>query len=196
MRDCSCSRPRASRSARWPGWLAPRSISRSTPRSVFAQACSTGRMVRRQSAGSRRYCSPPRRHSSRAGSSGATHRKLQVAACSAWRRLSAATLSRCAPPCFRSNSSAACWHSGRAWRSAAKGRRCRWGPRSAICVGVCSSSAPAMPGCCWLPARARASLPHSTRRSRARSSCSRSSCGVSSCASPWRRLRHAARRWP
>ena len=37
----------------------------------FAQACSTGRMVRRQSAGSCRYCSPPRRHSSRAGSSGA-----------------------------------------------------------------------------------------------------------------------------
>ena len=38
------------------------------------------------------------------------------------------------PPCFRSNSLAACSHSERAWRWGAKGRRCRWARRSGICA--------------------------------------------------------------
>ena len=51
--------------------------------------------------------------------------EARAAACSASRRLSAATRALRAPRCCRSSSSAACSRSARASRSAAKGRPCR-----------------------------------------------------------------------
>ena len=107
-----------------------------------------------------------------------------------------ATSTRCESPCFRSNSSAACWHSGAGMALGREGPTVHGGHGWLSVFTAVQAPCWRRPGAVGRRRRARALLPHSMRRSRARSSCSRSSCGASSCASLLRRLRHAVPPWP